>query len=117
MRPRGARAIASTRTSSAASRCRPSAGTTLQPPRSAAGGLQYGLDWLVPARALLLDAQGDAAAAVALLQIGWETAIGLQATAAITTFGPDLVRLCIAAGDKTLAAEVAAHLDETATRH
>ncbi len=82
----------------------------------AAGGLQYGIDWFVLSRALLLEATGDAAEACGLLALGWETAVGLQAEAGLTTFGPDLVRLAIDT-DRGRAGDVVARLQELADRH
>jgi DNA-binding CsgD family transcriptional regulator len=83
----------------------------------AAGGLQYGVDWLLLSRALLLEATGDVGDACALLRAGWEVAAGLQAVAAITTFGPDLVRIAVAAGDHALAGDVTASLAGAAAAH
>ncbi len=82
----------------------------------AAGGLQYGIDWFVLSRALLLEAAGDTVGAFGLLALGWETAVGLQAAAGLTTFGPDLVRLALDT-DPTRAGAVVAILQELAERN
>jgi DNA-binding CsgD family transcriptional regulator len=78
----------------------------------AGGGVQYGIDWLVLARALLSEANGQPREAFDLLSLAWETAVGLQATAAITTFGPDLARLSVALGEEVCAQGVARRLED-----
>ena len=45
--------------------------------RLAAGGVQYGIDWLVWASGLLAEAKGDPATALSLLALGWDAAYGL----------------------------------------
>lgn len=65
----------------------------------AAGGLQYGTDWLVWMRAMLLEARGDETAAVELLRSALELADGLHAGAAVSLFGPDLVRIAVLRGE------------------
>jgi ATP/maltotriose-dependent transcriptional regulator MalT len=66
--------------------------------RLAEGGVQFGVDWLLRARALLFEAQGDKATALALLQAGWDVAEGLRAAAALVVLGPDLVRVAVDQG-------------------
>ncbi len=83
----------------------------------AAGGLQYGIDWLLLGRSLLLEATGAPDDARSTLRAGWEGAIGLQAAAALTTFGPDLSRMAAAAGDDSLARTVADRLAAIAEAH
>jgi DNA-binding CsgD family transcriptional regulator len=82
----------------------------------ASGGLQFGIDWFVLARALYSEATGDAGEAFAMLRAAWEAASGLQVAAGLTTFGPDLVRLARDA-DPDLAAIVVERLEQIARRH
>ena len=72
----------------------------------ARGGIQYGADWLAWIRALHMEATGDADSALALLDAGWQMARGMHAGAALSLFGPDLVRLALLAGDEPLAERV-----------
>ena len=67
--------------------------------RLATGGIQYGIDWLLRGRALLLEATGDSAGALAILELGWDVAEGLKASAALVILGPDLVRIALDVGD------------------
>ena len=67
--------------------------------RLARGGVQYGVDWLLRGRALLLEAQGDSASALAILRLGWDVADGLKAAAILVVLGPDLVRIALDLGD------------------
>lgn len=75
--------------------------------RLATGGIQYGVDWLLRGRALLLEAQGNAAAALSTLRLGWDVADDLAASAALVVLGPDLVRIALDLGEDE-AARVAA---------
>jgi len=77
----------------------------------ARGGIQYGADWLAWIRALHLEATGDTDSALALLDAGWQVAQGMHAGAALSLFGPDLVRLALVAGDERLAGRVLAELE------
>ncbi len=79
--------------------------------RLAAGGLQFGADWLLRARALLLEAEGDQAGALELLRFGWDVAEGLQAAAALVVIAPDLVRIAVEAGELEVGRDAAAALD------
>lgn len=72
----------------------------------AAGGPQFGLDWCLWVRALRLEQAGDRAAAVDLLDLAWAAAEGLHARAALTLFGPDLVRMAWLLGRADRAAAV-----------
>jgi DNA-binding CsgD family transcriptional regulator/tetratricopeptide (TPR) repeat protein len=76
----------------------------------AEAGLQFGVDWLLLARALLLEQQGDAPAAVEALRLVWESAPGLQSSAALALVGGELARLATAIGDDALAKEVVGQL-------
>jgi DNA-binding CsgD family transcriptional regulator len=78
----------------------------------AGGGVQYGIDWLVLARALLLEATDRPREAFDQLRFAWDMAVGLQATAAITTFGPDLARLAMALGEDAVAQGVVDRLED-----
>ena len=71
--------------------------------RLAAGGVQYGIDWLLRGRALLLEAMGDSASALATLHLGWGVAESLQASATLVLLAPDLVRIALDLGDETAA--------------
>jgi DNA-binding CsgD family transcriptional regulator len=62
------------------------------------GGAQFGLEWLLWIRALQVEAARGADDALPLLLGAWEAAQGIQATAALSLFGPDLVRLLLGAG-------------------
>jgi len=76
----------------------------------AAGGPQYGIDWLMLGRALHLEASGDVVGARDLLRAVWDLAPGLQSSAALVLVGAELARLCIAVGDREGARSVAAGL-------
>ncbi len=72
----------------------------------ARGGIQYGADWLVWVRALQLEASGRPSEALDLLEVAWHAAAGLKAGAALSLFGPDLVRLAVLRGRRSLADDV-----------
>jgi DNA-binding NarL/FixJ family response regulator len=78
-------------------------------------GAQFGLDWLLWMRGLHTEAAAGPAAALPLLQEGWEAARGLQAGAALSLLGPDLVRLLVVEGRADEAADVLAALAEGET--
>jgi DNA-binding NarL/FixJ family response regulator len=78
-------------------------------------GAQFGLDWLLWMRGLHTEAVAGPAAALPLLQDGWEAARGLQAGAALSLLGPDLVRLLVVEGRRDEAADVLAALAEGET--
>jgi DNA-binding CsgD family transcriptional regulator len=75
------------------------------------GGLQYGADWLAWIRALHLEASGDSVGALELLDGAWQVASALRAEAALSLFGPDLIRLHLLAGDRDNAERVLGHLE------
>jgi len=79
-------------------------------------GAQFGVDWIVLARALLLEAQGRRPEGLDLLQLVWETAAGLQAAASLVLVGGDLARLAVDSGDEETAHRVADGLAEQAAR-
>ncbi|WP_299931264.1 AAA family ATPase [uncultured Nocardioides sp.] len=74
----------------------------------AAGGVQVGLDWLAWIRALHLEALGQPGTAYALLVQAWGLAEAVHANAALTLFGPDLVRMSVLAGELGTARDVVA---------
>jgi DNA-binding CsgD family transcriptional regulator/tetratricopeptide (TPR) repeat protein len=74
----------------------------------AAGGVQVGLDWLTWIRALHLEALGQPEAAYDLLVQAWGLAEAVHANAALTLFGPDLVRMSVLAGQLDTARDVVA---------
>jgi DNA-binding NarL/FixJ family response regulator len=65
--------------------------------RLGSSGAQFGIEWLVWIRGLQLEMAEGPEAAIPVLLAGWEAAQGLQAGAALSLFGPDLVRLLVAA--------------------
>jgi DNA-binding NarL/FixJ family response regulator len=78
--------------------------------RLAHAGIQYGADWLVWIRALLLEAEADAAAALDLLEVAFRGAEGMRAGAAMSLFAFDLARLAVPAGRVDLARDASAAL-------
>ena len=79
-------------------------------------GAQFGVDWIVLARSLLLEAQGRRAEGLALLQVVWEAAAGLQAAASLVLIGGDLARLAVDAGDEATGRRVVEGLAVVADR-
>ena len=78
----------------------------------ARGGIQYGADWLAWMRALHLEATGHGEAALELLDLAWQLASAVRAEAALSLFGPDLVRLSILVGDTASAETVLNRLEQ-----
>ena len=74
----------------------------------AATGPQYRADWLVWARALLLEAGGQVAAAHHVLSTAWDGCAAAGIVAEYPILGPDLVRLALATGNRQHAELVAA---------
>jgi len=66
------------------------------------------------ARSLLAEANGDAAAALALLQRAWDDHGGRGNVTALSQLAPDLVRLALASRDPTTAAGVALAVEHAA---
>ena len=71
-------------------------------------GPQWRPDWMMWARALLLEAQGRPEEALGVLTKAWELCRGAGVVAEFPVIGPDLVRLALAGGETILAAEVTA---------
>jgi len=66
-----------------------------------------GTDWLMWARGLLAECSGDAAAALAILWAVWNGHAAVGIVSERRQLGPDLVRLCVLAGDAEGAHRVA----------
>ena len=71
-------------------------------------GARYRALWAMWAHALLLEAEGKTAGACALLAEAWDRCAQLGLTLDYRAFGPDLVRLALASGDRERAQAVAA---------
>ena len=82
----------------------------------AEAGPQLGFDWMMWARALLLEAEGNVDAAAAVLSNAWAAFSPLRYLVAWRSIAPDLVRLSMAAGDEDRAREVTADAEEGARR-
>lgn len=85
--------------------------------RLVAGPVEIGFEWMSWIGALLLEAQGKKAAALAALDETWDLIAPLryvQATA--RAMGPDLVRMAKAAGDHQRAASVTEELERSGPR-
>jgi len=79
-------------------------------------GPRYSGLWAMWAHALLLEAQGEAPEASALLGDCWDRCAQLGLTLDYRPFGPDLVRLALAGGDQARARNVAAAIAEAASQ-
>jgi DNA-binding CsgD family transcriptional regulator len=75
---------------------------------------RHGVDALALPRALLEEARGDAAAALATLGRAWDDDAACGVVYQRRTRGPHLVRLALAAGDRDRAEAVAAGVEEAA---
>jgi DNA-binding CsgD family transcriptional regulator len=73
---------------------------------SQTSGPQWRANWMLWARALVTEAQGQEDAALRLLTKGWEQCSGAGVVAEYPVIGPDLVRMAIAGGERLLAEEV-----------
>jgi DNA-binding CsgD family transcriptional regulator/tetratricopeptide (TPR) repeat protein len=71
-------------------------------------GPRYRALWAMWAHALLLEAQGNSVGAFALLAEAWDRCAQLGLTLDYRAFGPDLVRLALASGQRQRAQNVAA---------
>jgi DNA-binding CsgD family transcriptional regulator len=79
-------------------------------------GPAFGMEVLVWARALLHEARGELAEAVALLAGGWSILTGGGFLTQCLALGPDLVRLALATGDRALALAASEGVEEAARR-
>lgn len=73
-------------------------------------GLDFGIEWLVWAEALVFESDGRIAAGIDLLQGARAVAAALDAGTALGLFGPDLARLALRSGNHEMAEQVAAEL-------
>lgn len=85
---------------------------------SAEHGPGFGFDWIPWPRALVLEAEGDAARALEVLGGAWTSLEGLRGRLADARrlWSPDLVRLAVAQGDTELAERVATTMEASAQR-
>jgi len=77
----------------------------------------YRTAWSLWARALLLEADGEHAGALATLSDLWDQCVRCGFALEYPVIGPDLVRLALAAGDAGRAREVAAAVTDVASRN
>jgi DNA-binding CsgD family transcriptional regulator len=80
-------------------------------------GLSYRADWSAWAQALLLEADGELADALATLSDCWDQCARRGFAVEYPIIGPDLVRLALAAGDVSRAREVTAAVTGVACRN
>lgn len=76
----------------------------------AATGPQYRADWLLWARALLLETHGHVLAALEVMTTAWEGCSAAGVVAEYPILGPDLMRLALATGNRQQAAAVCAQV-------
>ena len=82
-----------------------------------AGPLEIGFDWMSWIGALLLETQGQPAAALAMLSQTWDLIAPLRYLQATSrAMGPDLVRMALSAGDQQRAWSVTEELERSARR-
>jgi len=86
-----------------------------EPPGTGAGG--YRADWSAWAQALLLEADGEHADALATLSDCWDRCARPGLAVEYPVIGPDLVRLALVAGDAGRARDVAAAVTGVASRN
>ncbi|MGH9187515.1 MAG: ATP-binding protein [Acidimicrobiales bacterium] len=80
----------------------------------AAHGPQYGVTWMMRAKAGVLAATGELDAAAAVLGDGWDVLGALQMKAEMAVLGPDLVRVSLVTSSRSRADAVATTLEEIA---
>ncbi|MCW3034689.1 MAG: putative LuxR family transcriptional regulator [Actinobacteria bacterium] len=73
---------------------------------SQTSGPQWRANWMLWARALVTEAQGQEDAALRMLIKAWEQCSGAGVVAEYPVLGPDLVRMAIAGGERLLAEQV-----------
>jgi len=71
-------------------------------------GPQWRANWMMWARALVLEAQGKGDSALRMLTKAWEQCSGAGVVAEYPVLGPDLVRMALRGGERLLAEEVTA---------
>ena len=71
--------------------------------------MQFGIDWLTWARALLVE-DDDATQALQVLNNAWQFYEAVGALWSCTVLGPDLVRIAVATGNVDIASSVAARI-------
>ena len=77
-------------------------------------GPQWRANWMMWARALLMEAQGKDDAALRTLAKAWEQCSGAGVVAEYPVLGPDLVRMALRGGERFLAEEVTVALETLA---
>ena len=77
-------------------------------------GPQWRANWMMWARALVLEAQGKGDSALRMLTKAWEQCSGAGVVAEYPVLGPDLVRMALRGGERLLAEEVTAALEALA---
>ncbi|HET7653539.1 MAG TPA: AAA family ATPase [Acidimicrobiales bacterium] len=79
-------------------------------------GPQIGADIVLWTRSLLLEAHGDVGAATTVLAFEWDAISGMRYFLSWRSVAPDLVRLCLASGERSRAEAVTAEAEEGARR-
>ncbi len=74
-------------------------------------GVPFGMDMMMWARALLLEGQGDAEGALAVLENAWQLHLGIGFISPCVRLGVDLVRLALRQGRDELARSVVERLE------
>jgi hypothetical protein len=83
----------------------------------AATGPQLGSDWLLWAKALVLEARGQPDASLATLCRAWDECVDQGLVSTLPLLGPDLVRLAQAAGDRQPAEQATTAIEDIAVRN
>ena len=95
----------------------PGARDAAAPGELSAVGADYRTDWSAWVQALLLEADGELADALATLSDDWDRCAKSGRALEYPVIGPDLVRLALAAGEAGRAREVAAAVTHVASRN
>jgi DNA-binding CsgD family transcriptional regulator len=83
----------------------------------AATGPQLGSDWLLWAKALVLEARRQPDASLAVLCRAWDECVDQGLLSTLPLLGPDLVRLAHAAGDRQRAEQATTAIEEIAAHN
>jgi DNA-binding CsgD family transcriptional regulator len=83
----------------------------------AATGPQLGSDWLLWAKALVLEARGKPDASLVTLCRAWDECVDQGLASTLPLLGPDLVRLAHAAGDRQRAEQATIAIEDIAARN